>query len=126
MERQKAIPDDSRAVTPEEQYAILSAGKSIKEYLAGWNIRIGAAATENKRIVDGIIDDKLAAMQRALKSGSTAVDIGLQTDYIMRDKRFVDIGKKDAVFGYISLYMYTSLEEFRKANRLKFIYLVKK
>jgi hypothetical protein len=117
--------DDGRAVSPEEQYAILSAGRTIKDYLAGWNRRIGAAATENKRIVDDIIGAKLSILQRGLKSGSTTVDLKMQTDYIMQNKRLAGLNE-DALSSYISLYLFHGLEEYRKTNRLKISYIVRK
>jgi len=123
---QKIIPKDCRAVSAEEQYALLSAGKTIKDYLAEWNMRLGKAAAENKRIVDDAIEEKLALIQRALKSGSMVVEIAVQTHYLVQNTRLSALANKEALSAYISLYLYHALEEYRKATRHKFVYLVKK
>jgi len=118
--------DDKCQVTPEEQHAIFAAGKTMKDYLAGWNMRIGSAALENKRIVDDVIDEKLEALQRGLKTRASSVDIKEHTDYLMRSPRLKEVKNRDALASYISLYLFHGLEEFRKANRLKFSYIARK
>jgi hypothetical protein len=124
--RQKINPADSRMVSPEEQYAILSAGRTLKDYLAGWNVRLGKAAHENKRIVDDLIDEKLTTVLRGLRGGGTAVDIEVHTEILVRNKRLADLLNKDALSSYISLSIFHALEDFRKTNKLKFLYIVRK
>jgi hypothetical protein len=114
-----------RSVSAEEQYALLADGKTQKEYLAAWNLRLGDAAAKNKRVVDELIAEKRATVERALKAGGTTVDIETHTHYLMQNSRLQDIPNRDALSAYIALSFFQGLEEYRKASRLKFAYLIK-
>lgn len=122
----QTIPKHLRVLTPEEQLRLLAQGKSLAEYLALWNRQIGSAAEENKRVVDGLIQDKLTEIKRKLKSGSRALELGLQASYILQNPRIDGIQNKEALFRYVSLYLFSQLEDFRKANRLVIEYCAKK
>jgi putative NADH-flavin reductase len=122
---QKNIPKDLRAVSAEEQYAILADGKTQKDYLAAWNMRLGDAAAKNKKIVDELVAEKRATIERSLKAGGTTVDIDVHAHYLMQNARLQDIPNKDALYSYVALALLQGLEEYRKASRLKFTYLVK-
>jgi len=88
-------------------------------------MRLGDAAAKNKMIVDELVAEKRATIERGLKAGGTTVDIETHTHYLMQNARLHDIPNKDALSSYIALSLFHGLEEYRKASRLKFTYLVK-